>query len=1396
MDQNIYRWKRYWCPWEGKYQLTDDGYLHDPESDTPNDKYPDVVSFQSISKNHCLILLGEPGIGKTSAMIDEEESIDSGIETSGGRSLRIDLNSISASSDLTEKLFENSAIQDWLDGEYPLHIFLDSLDECLLRIDNLATILIDRIKHYPTERLYLRIACRTADWQRLRILEKELKKIWDKDTVGIFELLPLTRRDVFTAAKTIGIDPEIFISEIADRDAGPMAARPVTLKFLLETYSSNEKIPYGKIGLYYEGCKLLCKEPNEYRKASGHIGKLSWDQRMIVAARIAAMTIFSKKDIIICIDSASIKNNEIEIHSLCGGKECIRGNEFNMTEDIIKETLSIGGLFNSRGEGRMGWVHQTYAEFLAAWYVTQNKILPNQVKSLVYHPTGNIVPQLKGVTSWLCAMDRCLFEEVRNTDPEILLYSDLMKIGEKDREILVKALLEQYDKKKLWDRPSLSLLRKLNHKRLGIQLRPNILDRDNSILARQMAISIAIACNLQQVKDELLHVALDSSDEQSIRSWAVHALINLEDDETKKKLKPLALGKAGNDPEEELKGYVLRALWPNFITADELFSILESPRNPNCIGSYYVFISHYLMDGLKEEHLPIALKWVEEHCYCSVMHGPFNIFKDIIYEIIRKAAMHLNSHTLIDPFSKAASSLLVHEYRLFDKNKGTFCLCKEEIRHKIVIKILPNLIEAKARLGCLVDFETPLILTKDIPWLIDCLNKAKSEQLQRAWASLIEMTFDQSAVIEYLDLILTTCKGNSILADTFSKILDPIDISSVRAKEMKERYHKRQRSLEEIEKPIHLDPSPTELISANLDDFDSGNLAAWYWVTMNLTLEPCSTHYKDVLESDLASTPGWKSADTHTKARILRTAKLFLAKQDPEMAALMGKNSLSYQAISGFKALRLLLHEETEYLSMLSHDSWKKWASAIIAYPLFSSIENGAVQGELFQLAYKNAPEEMIRGLDIIINKENKKFDRLDIILKFKNCWDIRLANFLVYKAKDQGLKVTCLLDILKLLLEHDVKEIRSFTDSYIISPPQPFGEERTKAIAISRILMSYAQDAGWSTVWPAFRHDYKFGQDVILAIENNIGLRSAGIEFKLTENQLVDLFLWLVRQYPYSEDPDRTSAHFVTPREDIGQWRDSILYRLSKKGTLEACEGLRRIIGELPDLELAEFMLADAIKNYCSETWNPTEPEHILELFENQEKRLVESGDQLNEVLLESLKRLEKHLHDETPAARDIWDLFDRKNELYRPIYEEELSDYVKRHLSEDIGKRGIALGRESRIHRGEKTDIHVDAFKEKDDFFEPVSAIIEVKGCWNQELETSMKSQLKERYLKDNNCAHGIYLIGWFNCDRWDKNDPNYKKSPKISIENAREKYSAQASELSDEDTHIEAFVLDARL
>jgi hypothetical protein len=57
-------------------------------------------------------------------------------------------------------------------------------------------------------------------------------------------------------------------------------------------------------------------------------------------------------------------------------------------------------------------------------------------------------------------------------------------------------------------------------------------------------------------------------------------------------------------------------------------------------------------------------------------------------------------------------------------------------------------------------------------------------------------------------------------------------------------------------------------------------------------------------------------------------------------------------------------------------------------------------------------------------------------------------------------------------------------------------------------------------------------------------------------------------------------------------------------------------------------------------------------------------------------------------------------------------------------------------------------------------------------------MEGQLIGRYLKDNpQCSHGLYLVGWYNCDQWDDQDYRKKRSPTLSIDEARERFEEQA-------------------
>ncbi len=275
------------------------------------------------------------------------------------------------------------------------------------------------------------------------------------------------------------------------------------------------------------------------------------------------------------------------------------------------------GLFSSRGPSRIGWAHQTYAEFLAARYLVQNRLAVPQMMALLIHPNDDdnrLVPQLQETAAWLASLNSEVFREIMKIDPIVLLRSDVTTTHEQDRMALTEQLLDLYKQEKLRadDFNIRKHYKKLAHPKLAEQIRPFIIDNTKDYLVRRAAIDIASACQLTTLADDLADIALDSSQLLTLRVDATHAIAHLDNDDIKAKLKPLVAGEIDDDPEDELKGGALFALWPKHLTTKELFAILTLPKRTNLLGSYRLFLSRDLVQHIQPSDLPFALNWVEK----------------------------------------------------------------------------------------------------------------------------------------------------------------------------------------------------------------------------------------------------------------------------------------------------------------------------------------------------------------------------------------------------------------------------------------------------------------------------------------------------------------------------------------------------------------------------------------------------------------------------------------------------------------------------------------------------------------------------------------------------------------------------------------------------------------
>ena len=190
--------------------------------------------------------------------------------------------------------------------------------------------------------------------------------------------------------------------------------------------------------------------------------------------------------------------------------------------------------------------------------------------------------------------------------------------------------------------------------------------------------------------------------------------------------------------------------------------------------------------------------------------------------------------------------------------------------------------------------------------------------------------------------------------------------------------------------------------------------------------------------------------------------------------------------------------------------------------------------------------------------------------------------------------------------------------------------------------------------------------------------------------------------------------------------------------------------------------------------------------------------------LIIEQLEQLENRLQGRGQlttlrAAVDLWNRSEKrkpKRMVNHPMNEDHLSNYIVRFLQDNFHPQQIILGREVHVLNDERADIVVQA-RATDNPDNILSVAIEVKGSWYEDtLETAMEEQLLKQYMIPNYRC-GIYLVGWFKCESWNKSDDSRRnKNPEYDFDEAKIHFATQAKALSQPGRQIRAFVLDARL
>jgi predicted NACHT family NTPase len=446
----MYPWRRYWVPRDGLIDLSDDGFLVDPESERARYSAQKLYTLPELQHYRALVLLGEPGIGKSITLGAEYDTPQQPMCSEQQLVRRyVDLRSFSSDVLLHSRVFGSSDFLTWQAGNTNLVLYLDSLDEALLRIDTVAAFLADELHQHPTARLSVRIACRTFVWPH-EPLETAFARICGEEAVGVFELAPLRRRDVADAAAQRGINANRFIEEVQKANAVPFAIKPLTLNLLFRLYERDGSLPNRQVDLYAQGCLSLCEEHSPNRRGAGRLGQLNSHQRYRLAGRIAAVTMLANRYAVWTDPIDAAPGEDVALAALETGRETGDFQPFDATETNLREVLDTG-LFSSRGAGRTGWAHQSYAEFLAADYLVTKHTTPENILKTLCHPSGGLIPQLWMVAAWVASQSSELRQVLIAQEPFTLLRGDLFSWIAEDVAALTDALLAAFQDQRAHD---------------------------------------------------------------------------------------------------------------------------------------------------------------------------------------------------------------------------------------------------------------------------------------------------------------------------------------------------------------------------------------------------------------------------------------------------------------------------------------------------------------------------------------------------------------------------------------------------------------------------------------------------------------------------------------------------------------------------------------------------------------------------------------------------------------------------------------------------------------------------------------------------------------------------------------------------------------------------------
>ena len=539
------------------------------------------------------VLIAEPGAGKTTAF-ETEAARQGGVYVTVRNFLTFD-----------DK-------PEWHDTT----LFLDGLDESRAGTEDGRTPLDDiRKRLNRLDCPSFRLSCRWADW--LAANDKEaLKDVSPDGNVTVIRLDPLSKQNIKAIlANNHGVeDTDGFIKAARERGVNGLLTNPQNLDLLARSVMQG-KWPDSRKETFDRACRMLVREPNgEHRAANPSSADI--DPLIEAAGRLCAAQLLSGAAGYTLPDRAEPDD---DYPSFTEG--------YGEVGDGAARNVLGTRLFVGVSEGKLAPAHRQIAEFLAAQYVSGllKQGLPlERILALITGFDGELVPSFRNFASWLAVHNKQSRKRLSQLNPSGLIYDGDRQTYSADekRDILLNLRRESYWNP--WCTRSISKSAGIGgivSPELEGTFREILTDgkRGNEHQSYVMLLMQMLADGepLPELSDVVEQLVRDHTWNQGVRCAALDVLTSyhaqgcLEFAGLKEMVAEIDDGSL-DDPEDQLLGILLNALYPNVLPIAEAQKYLRTPKLAAMAGEYVKFWTEHVPRESTPEQLAHLLDGISE----------------------------------------------------------------------------------------------------------------------------------------------------------------------------------------------------------------------------------------------------------------------------------------------------------------------------------------------------------------------------------------------------------------------------------------------------------------------------------------------------------------------------------------------------------------------------------------------------------------------------------------------------------------------------------------------------------------------------------------------------------------------------------------------------------------